>query len=99
MALVKFRNPAARDNNEKRNSQNYLPGFGLLPSLFEDRATPNWPRDLMQDFFDDTRMTGNRIGTSLPAVNISETADEVVIEMASPGMKKKDFKIEIQNDQ
>jgi HSP20 family protein len=99
MSLVKYRNSAQRNNNEKRSTQNYLPGFGLIPSLFEDWATPGWTRDLMQDFFDESKMAGSRLGTSLPAVNISGTADEVVIEMAAPGMKKKDFKVEIQNDQ
>jgi HSP20 family protein len=39
------------------------------------------------------------IGRNLPAVNISETENDLVIEVAAPGMKKKDFKIEIDGDQ
>jgi HSP20 family protein len=39
------------------------------------------------------------IGTSLPAVNISENDNELVIEMAAPGMRKKDFKVEVINNQ
>jgi HSP20 family protein len=35
-------------------------------------------------------------GTSLPAVNIKETAENFEVEMAAPGMQKKDFKIELE---
>jgi len=31
----------------------------------------------------------------MPAVNIKETNDEFLVEMAAPGMNKKDFKIEL----
>ena len=34
-------------------------------------------------------------GSSLPAVNIKETADTFEVEMAAPGMQKQDFKIEL----
>jgi HSP20 family protein len=34
-------------------------------------------------------------GNSLPAVNIKETPEKFVVEMAAPGMEKKDFKIEL----
>lgn len=34
-------------------------------------------------------------GTSMPAVNIKETADAFHVDMAAPGMEKKDFKIEL----
>ena len=33
---------------------------------------------------------------SMPAVNIQETADAFHVEMAAPGMEKKDFKIELE---
>jgi len=36
-------------------------------------------------------------GLSMPRVNIRETADEYFVEMAVPGMKKSDFKIELDN--
>ena len=35
-------------------------------------------------------------GTSLPAVNIKETAENFEVEIADPGMQKKDFKIELE---
>jgi HSP20 family protein len=34
-------------------------------------------------------------GNSMPAVNIKETGDSFLVEMAAPGMEKKDFKIEL----
>jgi len=34
-------------------------------------------------------------GTSIPAVNIKEKSDSFIVEMAAPGMEKKDFKIEL----
>jgi len=36
--------------------------------------------------------------TSLPAVNVKETDDDYFIEVAAPGMKKKDFKINYNNN-
>ena len=35
---------------------------------------------------------------SLPAVNISEGENEFTIEVAAPGLDKKDFKIDLEND-
>jgi HSP20 family protein len=36
--------------------------------------------------------------TTLPAVNIKETDNSYEVEMAAPGMKKEDFKIELDNN-
>lgn len=36
-------------------------------------------------------------GASLPAVNIKETSDSFVVEVAAPGMAKEDFKIKLDN--
>lgn len=50
------------------------------------------------DIFDDewhNRPAMNYSRFSVPAVNILETDDEFKIEVAAPGMKKEDFKIEI----
>jgi HSP20 family protein len=37
-------------------------------------------------------------GVTLPKVNIRETADAYLVEMAVPGMKKSDFQIELENN-
>lgn len=36
--------------------------------------------------------------STLPSVNIQENADNFVVEMAAPGMKKEDFQVELYNN-
>ena len=36
--------------------------------------------------------------STLPAVNVRETNDDFILEVAAPGMSKKDFKISFQNN-
>jgi HSP20 family protein len=38
-----------------------------------------------------------KLGTTIPTVNVSETPKEYKIEMAAPGLDRKDFKIEVEN--
>lgn len=55
-------------------------------------------RPLFNDFFND-RVSLDRFfdGEEFPAVNIVEGEKNYEIEVAAPGMKKDDFKIEIEN--
>jgi HSP20 family protein len=63
--------------------------FPEFPSLFDDFLT--------RDFFNlPTREMFN--GSSVPAVNVKETDSAYELEMAVPGMEKKDFKIELEQD-
>jgi HSP20 family protein len=55
-----------------------------------------WNSFLDSDLFDTSPATFN--SDSLPAVNVKETKDAFVLELAAPGMKKEDFKIEIENE-
>jgi HSP20 family protein len=57
--------------------------------------TPSlWNNFFGNDLFNwDNNFTAS--GNSIPAVNIKENADSFIVEMAAPGMNKKDFKIEI----
>jgi len=48
------------------------------------------------DIFGTPATSGSR--TSVPAVNVQEDENEYVIEVAAPGMKKDDFKVEVNND-
>ncbi len=60
----------------------------FLPSLF-DR------------FFNSGLMDWNLTNYSnatLPAVNVKETEDEYILEVAAPGMSKKDFKVNFQKN-
>jgi len=67
-----------------RRNENYF------PSIF-DRFFNNELMDWSNTNFSNTN-------TSLPAVNVKETNDEFVIELAAPGMEKKDFKINFKNN-
>src|SRR5438270_5747896 len=56
--------------------------------------------NLFDDFFSrdlwNWNMANNSTtNTTIPAVNIRETAENFVVEMAAPGMKKDDFRIEL----
>ena len=48
------------------------------------------------DFFNTPSFPNRR--SSTPAVNVKENESEYVIEVAAPGMKKDDFKVEINNN-
>lgn len=67
----------------------------MLPRIY--RSFPNWEnffgRDFLPEFFSDDNYK------SVPAVNIVENNDEYVIEVAAPGLDKKDFKIDLENNQ
>ncbi len=59
-----------------------------------------FPPSLFDDFFTtDFRNWGlnnnSSTNTTLPAVNIRETNENFVVEMAAPGMQKEDFKVEL----
>ena len=61
-----------------------------LPGLFDDFFT--------RDLFDWGTSNFSGAGTTLPAVNVKETADTFEVEMAAPGMNKEDFKVELNNN-
>jgi HSP20 family protein len=56
--------------------------------------------NLFDDFFSrdlwNRGLTNNSsTNTTIPAVNIKETTEAFVVEMAAPGMKKEDFRVEL----
>lgn len=59
-----------------------------LPGLVDEF----FGRDLLSNFFD------LETGISVPAVNIVEGKDEYRIEVAAPGLTKKDFQVDVQNN-
>ena len=69
------------------NGKNLM--FPEFPSLFDDFFT--------KDFFN-LGSRGSSGSINLPAVNVKETDAAFQLEMAIPGMAKKDFKIEIEQD-
>ncbi|WPP48654.1 Hsp20/alpha crystallin family protein [Catalinimonas niigatensis] len=71
--------------NNGLTSDRYVPS---VAQFFDDFFT--------RDFFD-WPSTSNT-GTTIPKVNIQETDNEFRVEMAAPGMKKDDFKVELDNN-
>lgn len=64
--------------------------FPAMPSLLEDL--------FLKDLFDTTSGSWKSSGTTLPAVNVGETNDAFMIEVAAPGMKREDFHVELDNN-
>ncbi len=60
-------------------------------------SVSNWFDDLFFNDFPSFFSSNFNHGISLPKVNIKETADTFIVEMAVPGMKKSDFKINLDN--
>lgn len=69
----------------KRN--NFVPSVN---TLFDDLFT--------RDIFDWTDKNFSTMGSNLPSVNLKETDNKLEVELAAPGMKKEDFKVEIDNN-
>lgn len=64
----------------------------LLPTVsrfFDD----DW-----NSLFDWTTRNYSESETTLPSVNVKETTNDFIVEVAVPGMKKEDFKIELENN-
>lgn len=70
----------------KRNS-NLLNNFPAFFDDFLNRDIFNWG---LTNFSD--------TNTTIPAVNIKETSDNYEVEVASPGMAKKDFKVQLEGN-
>jgi HSP20 family protein len=60
-----------------------------IRSIFDDF----FPKDI----FDWTDRNFSALGSNLPSVNLKETDRKLEVELAAPGMKKEDFKVEIDN--
>jgi HSP20 family protein len=69
----------------------------MLPMLRRGTAFPGmvdefFGKDFLSNFFD------TQTGVSMPSVNIIEGKDDFRIEVAAPGLEKKDFKINLENN-
>lgn len=67
----------------KRNGTSLNP----LPMLFDDFFS--------RDLFSWGNTNFSSTNTTIPAVNIKETSENYEVEVAAPGMTKKDFKVEL----
>jgi HSP20 family protein len=53
--------------------------------------------DVFDSIFNDT-FFADRLVTRVPAANISESADHFHVELAAPGLKKEDFKLNLERN-
>jgi HSP20 family protein len=77
----------------KRGGFSPLLSTSFIPNLstfFEDFASAN-----LMDWSDRNFAA---MGSNLPSVNLKETDKKIEIELAAPGFKKEDFKVEIENN-
>ncbi|CAD5279806.1 MULTISPECIES: Hsp20/alpha crystallin family protein [unclassified Imperialibacter] len=66
-----------------------------VPTLLSD-----WLRPALfdRDIFDfDGDLFPSRLGVNTPSVNVKETPKEFLLEVAAPGLERKDFNIEVKN--
>jgi HSP20 family protein len=54
--------------------------------------------DVFESIFNDT-FFNDRMVTRVPAVNISESENNYHVELAAPGLKKEDFKLDLERNQ
>ena len=69
----------------------------MIPMLRNKRFLPSFDdemfgKDFLRDFFDFEN------NPSVPDVNVKESKDQYTIEVAAPGMSKKDFNVDVQNN-
>lgn len=69
----------------------------MLPSITKSTFRPFFPSLFDDDFFSSVPAS-NRLSTHMPAVNIREDEKNYFLELAVPGMDKKDIKINIDED-
>lgn len=64
--------------------------FPAIPSLLDDFFGREW--------LDSTMSNWRTSSSTMPAVNVQESNEDYVIEVAAPGMKRDDFKIELDHN-
>lgn len=74
--------------NYKESNMNYLVPFSPLREM----------REMLDGILDETSNWPTPVGITAPAVNISQTKKDVLLEMRLPGYKKEDLNIEVGED-
>lgn len=67
---------------------------GGFPSLLSDFFGSSL---LDKDLSDFSEMFPSRLGINVPTANITETPKEYTVELAAPGLERKDFNVEVDN--
>lgn len=71
-----------------KRSNSYYPS---IPSFIDNLFSRDW--------MDWSNLNFSSTNTTLPAVNVRETENEYELEVAAPGMKKDNFKVNLDKDQ
>ncbi len=69
----------------------------MLPIFKNRNLMPACASEILEDAFL-TNFFESTFKSNIPAVNITEGATDYKIEVASPGLQKEDFKIDLEND-
>ena len=78
-----------------------VPKNGSLANRNSNQTFPNmsnWLEDIFNRDLPSVFTSNFNTGITLPKVNIKETADAFIVEMAVPGLKKSDFQIDLDNE-
>ena len=78
-----------------------VPKKGSLENKNSNQSFPtvlNWLEDIFNKDLPSAFTSNFNTGITLPKVNIKETADAFMVEMAVPGLKKSDFHIALDNE-
>jgi HSP20 family protein len=68
----------------------------MYPKIKNPTFLPGWRDDLFTgSFWPDAE---SKVGVSIPAVNVNEDENQFNIEVAAPGMDKKDFKLDLNHN-
>lgn len=70
---------------------------GMFPSMVSKLVNPLFEDFFTRDISDWADRSISAIGVNLPSVNLKETDTKLEVELAAPGLKKEDFKIEVDN--
>lgn len=78
------------------NSFLSVPKNGSLAKINANANYPTWS-SLVDELFNGDLSSATFNSGNLPKVNIKETAESYEIELAAPGLKKSDFKLDVDN--
>jgi HSP20 family protein len=72
--------------------------LSFRPSGGLSKFLSDWPASLLDRDLFESDLFAARLGVNVPSVNIQETPKDYVLEVAAPGLERKDFSIEVKND-
>lgn len=78
-----------------------VPKNGSLANTNSNTSFPtlsNWLDDIFNRDLPAVFASNFNTGMTLPKVNIKETADAFVVDMAVPGLQKSDFQVDLENE-